>query len=218
MSVVHWCLGGGGGTAGSLPKICRPCSGVAPHSGRSAAALPSHLAGLEKRSAPTSAAQPRSHQPWVVWVTSGGVKMEQRCIKPSPGAPASCRRWLGGGVLGLSSSSSLCPRPACLNIPTPGAGCPPSPSCGGNGRSLPFPTGCSRALRVARSGSALGLCSCCLFSFSGLIPRLLGDILSLWLCNMLAYLINTYALENGVRALCPARGAWGGLGMAQWRR
>ncbi|NXV23635.1 MTCH2 protein, partial [Cepphus grylle] len=36
--------------------------------------------------------------------------------------------------------------------------------------------------------------------FAGLIPRLLGDILSLWLCNMLAYLINTYALENGVRA------------------
>ncbi|NWX37183.1 MTCH2 protein, partial [Notiomystis cincta] len=36
--------------------------------------------------------------------------------------------------------------------------------------------------------------------FAGLIPRLLGDILSLWLCNMLAYLINTYALENGVGA------------------
>uniref|UniRef100_A0A8B9S736 Mitochondrial carrier 2 n=1 Tax=Apteryx owenii TaxID=8824 RepID=A0A8B9S736_APTOW len=36
--------------------------------------------------------------------------------------------------------------------------------------------------------------------FAGLIPRLLGDILSLWLCNMLAYLINTYALENGVWA------------------
>ncbi|NXW69913.1 MTCH2 protein, partial [Hirundo rustica] len=34
--------------------------------------------------------------------------------------------------------------------------------------------------------------------FAGLIPRLLGDILSLWLCNMLAYLINTYALDNGV--------------------
>ncbi|NXG41589.1 MTCH2 protein, partial [Psilopogon haemacephalus] len=33
--------------------------------------------------------------------------------------------------------------------------------------------------------------------FAGLIPRLLGDILSLWLCNMLAYLINTYALDNG---------------------
>ncbi|NXL02488.1 MTCH2 protein, partial [Mesembrinibis cayennensis] len=42
--------------------------------------------------------------------------------------------------------------------------------------------------------------------FAGLIPRLLGDILSLWLCNMLAYLINTYALENGVRAARPARG------------
>ncbi|NWS49324.1 MTCH2 protein, partial [Probosciger aterrimus] len=43
--------------------------------------------------------------------------------------------------------------------------------------------------------------------FAGLVPRLLGDILSLWLCNMLAYLINTYALENGVRAPCPALGA-----------
>uniref|UniRef100_A0A8C5W7N4 Uncharacterized protein n=1 Tax=Leptobrachium leishanense TaxID=445787 RepID=A0A8C5W7N4_9ANUR len=30
-----------------------------------------------------------------------------------------------------------------------------------------------------------------------LIPRLLGDIFSLWICNMVAYLINTYALENG---------------------
>ncbi|NXE85122.1 MTCH2 protein, partial [Cochlearius cochlearius] len=49
--------------------------------------------------------------------------------------------------------------------------------------------------------------------FAGLIPRLLGDILSLWLCNMLAYLINTYALENGVRAPRPARGGgWGGAG------
>ncbi|NXG76767.1 MTCH2 protein, partial [Baryphthengus martii] len=45
--------------------------------------------------------------------------------------------------------------------------------------------------------------------FAGLIPRLLGDILSLWLCNMLAYLINTYALENGVRAPRPARGGCG---------
>ncbi|MEE6499202.1 hypothetical protein FKM82_003353 [Ascaphus truei] len=34
--------------------------------------------------------------------------------------------------------------------------------------------------------------------FAGLIPRLVGDVLSLWLCNMVAYLINTYALENGV--------------------
>ncbi|NWZ30643.1 MTCH2 protein, partial [Asarcornis scutulata] len=43
--------------------------------------------------------------------------------------------------------------------------------------------------------------------FAGLIPRLLGDILSLWLCNMLAYLINTYALENGVGAWCCAGAA-----------
>lgn len=28
---------------------------------------------------------------------------------------------------------------------------------------------------------------------------------------MLAYLINTYALENGVRAPCPSRGGLGGL-------
>ncbi|NXA42493.1 MTCH2 protein, partial [Eudromia elegans] len=52
--------------------------------------------------------------------------------------------------------------------------------------------------------------------FAGLIPRLLGDILSLWLCNMLAYLINTYALENGVwgsllgaRATGRSQRAWG---------
>ncbi|NXG97325.1 MTCH2 protein, partial [Loxia leucoptera] len=44
--------------------------------------------------------------------------------------------------------------------------------------------------------------------FAGLIPRLLGDILSLWLCNMLAYLINTYALENGVGS---APGSGGGF-------
>ncbi|NWV30264.1 MTCH2 protein, partial [Origma solitaria] len=43
--------------------------------------------------------------------------------------------------------------------------------------------------------------------FAGLIPRLLGDILSLWLCNMLAYLINTYALENGVGS-APGFGGW----------
>ncbi|NWS18708.1 MTCH2 protein, partial [Pachyramphus minor] len=47
--------------------------------------------------------------------------------------------------------------------------------------------------------------------FAGLIPRLLGDILSLWLCNMLAYLINTYALENGVWILgSGGTGAGGG--------
>ncbi|NWX48336.1 MTCH2 protein, partial [Steatornis caripensis] len=45
--------------------------------------------------------------------------------------------------------------------------------------------------------------------FAGLIPRLLGDILSLWLCNMLAYLINTYALENGDPALGGSMAPWG---------
>ncbi|NWT89430.1 MTCH2 protein, partial [Lanius ludovicianus] len=46
--------------------------------------------------------------------------------------------------------------------------------------------------------------------FAGLIPRLLGDILSLWLCNMLAYLINTYALENGVGSAPGCRELKGG--------
>lgn len=32
--------------------------------------------------------------------------------------------------------------------------------------------------------------------FPGLIPRLLGDVLSLWICNMLAHLINTYAIDD----------------------
>ncbi|KAG7473637.1 hypothetical protein MATL_G00097910 [Megalops atlanticus] len=32
--------------------------------------------------------------------------------------------------------------------------------------------------------------------FAGLIPRLLGDVLSLWICNMLAHLINTYAIDD----------------------
>ncbi|XP_028917008.1 mitochondrial carrier homolog 2 isoform X1 [Ornithorhynchus anatinus] len=37
--------------------------------------------------------------------------------------------------------------------------------------------------------------------FAGLVPRLLGDVISLWLCNTLAYLINTYALESGVSTM-----------------
>ncbi|CAD7680165.1 unnamed protein product [Nyctereutes procyonoides] len=37
--------------------------------------------------------------------------------------------------------------------------------------------------------------------FAGLIPRLLGDIVSLWLCNSLAYLINTYALDSRVSTI-----------------
>uniref|UniRef100_A0A8C7FC88 Mitochondrial carrier 2 n=1 Tax=Oncorhynchus kisutch TaxID=8019 RepID=A0A8C7FC88_ONCKI len=35
-------------------------------------------------------------------------------------------------------------------------------------------------------------------SCRGLIPRLLGDVLSLWICNMLAHLINTYAIDDSV--------------------
>ncbi|XP_069479192.1 mitochondrial carrier homolog 2 [Ambystoma mexicanum] len=42
--------------------------------------------------------------------------------------------------------------------------------------------------------------------FAGLIPRLLGDIISLWLCNMLAYLINTYALDNGASGMSEMKG------------
>uniref|UniRef100_A0A8C7UA12 Mitochondrial carrier homolog 2 n=1 Tax=Oncorhynchus mykiss TaxID=8022 RepID=A0A8C7UA12_ONCMY len=34
--------------------------------------------------------------------------------------------------------------------------------------------------------------------FVGLIPRLLGDVLSLWICNMLAHLVNTYAIDDSV--------------------
>uniref|UniRef100_A0A669B004 Mitochondrial carrier homolog 2 n=1 Tax=Oreochromis niloticus TaxID=8128 RepID=A0A669B004_ORENI len=34
--------------------------------------------------------------------------------------------------------------------------------------------------------------------FAGLIPRLLGDVLSLWICNLLAHLINTYAIDDSV--------------------
>ncbi|XP_049635691.1 mitochondrial carrier homolog 2 isoform X1 [Suncus etruscus] len=37
--------------------------------------------------------------------------------------------------------------------------------------------------------------------FAGLVPRLLGDIISLWLCNSLAYLVNTYALDSGVSTM-----------------
>ncbi|XP_042541169.1 mitochondrial carrier homolog 2-like [Dipodomys spectabilis] len=42
-----------------------------------------------------------------------------------------------------------------------------------------------------------GLLGC----FAGLIPRLLGDIISLWLCDSLAYLVNTYALDSGVSTM-----------------
>lgn len=34
--------------------------------------------------------------------------------------------------------------------------------------------------------------------FAGMIPRLLGDVLSLWICNMLAHFINTYAIDDSM--------------------
>ncbi|XP_061819823.1 mitochondrial carrier homolog 2 isoform X3 [Nerophis lumbriciformis] len=34
--------------------------------------------------------------------------------------------------------------------------------------------------------------------FTGLIPRLLGDVLALWICNMLAHFINTYAIDDSM--------------------
>uniref|UniRef100_A0A672F9Y4 Mitochondrial carrier homolog 2 n=1 Tax=Salarias fasciatus TaxID=181472 RepID=A0A672F9Y4_SALFA len=34
--------------------------------------------------------------------------------------------------------------------------------------------------------------------FAGLIPRLLGDVLALWICNMLAHAINTYAIDDSM--------------------
>ncbi|XP_041614056.1 mitochondrial carrier homolog 2-like [Vulpes lagopus] len=37
--------------------------------------------------------------------------------------------------------------------------------------------------------------------FAGLIPCPLGEIISLWLCNSLAYLVNTYALDSGVSTM-----------------
>ncbi|KAF4094439.1 hypothetical protein AMELA_G00014980 [Ameiurus melas] len=34
--------------------------------------------------------------------------------------------------------------------------------------------------------------------FAGLMPRLLGDIFSLWICNMLAHFINSYAIDDSM--------------------
>uniref|UniRef100_A0A2K6TR59 Mitochondrial carrier 2 n=1 Tax=Saimiri boliviensis boliviensis TaxID=39432 RepID=A0A2K6TR59_SAIBB len=50
---------------------------------------------------------------------------------------------------------------------------------------------CDSMVTIYREEGVLGF-------FAGLVPRLLGDILSLWLCNSLAYLVNTYALDSGV--------------------
>uniref|UniRef100_A0A4X1VS95 Mitochondrial carrier 2 n=1 Tax=Sus scrofa TaxID=9823 RepID=A0A4X1VS95_PIG len=53
---------------------------------------------------------------------------------------------------------------------------------------------CDSIVTIYREEGILGF-------FAGLIPRLLGDIISLWLCNSLAYLVNTYALDSGVGCL-----------------
>ncbi|XP_061592926.1 mitochondrial carrier homolog 2 [Cololabis saira] len=34
--------------------------------------------------------------------------------------------------------------------------------------------------------------------FAGLVPRLLADIFSLWICNLLAHVINTYAIDDSM--------------------
>ncbi|XP_073869747.1 mitochondrial carrier homolog 2 isoform X4 [Macaca fascicularis] len=53
---------------------------------------------------------------------------------------------------------------------------------------------CDSIVTIYREEGILGF-------FAGLVPRLLGDILSLWLCNSLAYLVNTYALDSGVSTM-----------------
>nr|XP_004051118.2 mitochondrial carrier homolog 2 isoform X1 [Gorilla gorilla gorilla] len=53
---------------------------------------------------------------------------------------------------------------------------------------------CDSIITIYREEGILGF-------FAGLVPRLLGDILSLWLCNSLAYLVNTYALDSGVSTM-----------------
>ncbi|KAF6104939.1 mitochondrial carrier 2 [Phyllostomus discolor] len=53
---------------------------------------------------------------------------------------------------------------------------------------------CDSIVTIYREEGMLGF-------FAGLIPRLLGDIISLWLCNSLAYLVNTYALDSGVSTM-----------------
>lgn len=33
---------------------------------------------------------------------------------------------------------------------------------------------------------------------SGLVPHILGDVIFLWCCNLLAHFINTYAVDDNV--------------------
>ncbi|XP_020865441.1 mitochondrial carrier homolog 2 isoform X1 [Phascolarctos cinereus] len=62
------------------------------------------------------------------------------------------------------------------------------------GRETKYCGLCDSIVTIYREEGFLGF-------FAGLIPRLLGDIISLWLCNSLAYLVNTYALESGVSTM-----------------
>lgn len=98
-----------------------------------------------------------------------------------------------------------------LSIPAPRDGCSPHhPAAVGTAGPCPKPAVPSSLHSQIPTPSRH---SRCFSPCSGLIPRLLGDILSLWLCNMLAYLINTYALENGVGS---ARGS--GVPGADWEQ
>uniref|UniRef100_A0A8C3T9J6 Mitochondrial carrier 1 n=1 Tax=Chelydra serpentina TaxID=8475 RepID=A0A8C3T9J6_CHESE len=61
------------------------------------------------------------------------------------------------------------------------------------GREVKYSCG---MLKVAQETfSALRSCSC---SFSGLVPHILGDVVFLWCCNILAHFINTYAVDDNV--------------------
>lgn len=55
--------------------------------------------------------------------------------------------------------------------------------------------GC-RAPRKCSPPSPAHLCSPCVFS--GLIPHLLGDVVFLWGCNLLAHFINAYLVDDSV--------------------
>lgn len=43
---------------------------------------------------------------------------------------------------------------------------------------------------------------------SGLVPHVLGDVIFLWCCNLLAHFINTYAVDDNVSGSARGR-AWG---------
>jgi carrier protein len=59
------------------------------------------------------------------------------------------------------------------------------------GRETKYSGAFDSILTVYREEGVLGF-------FAGLIPRLLGDVLSLWICNLLAHLVNTYAIDDSM--------------------